>query len=90
MDSFGGGFTMLLRLDGEVNHHDRVLLHDANEHDESDEAVDVQVETEQHERQQRAKACRWQAGQNRDGMDEALIQNSKNDVDDDDGHDEQN
>ena len=32
-----------LRDDGKVNHHDRVLLHDADEHDEADETVNVQL-----------------------------------------------
>ena len=62
-----GVFAVIaLRDDGEVNHHDRVFLHDADEHDEADEAVDVQVNPENHQRQQRAESRRRQAGQNRE------------------------
>ena len=35
--------SLALRFQGEVDHHDRVLLHDANEHDQANERVDVQV-----------------------------------------------
>ena len=39
-----GAFAVMLRLDGEINHHDGVFLHDADEHDEADEAIDVQIQ----------------------------------------------
>ena len=32
-----------LRLDREVDHHDAVLLDEADEHDDADEGVDVQI-----------------------------------------------
>ena len=38
---------------------------------------------------QRAKSRRRQAGQNRQRMNETFVENSQNDVDDEDGHDEQ-
>ena len=38
---------LALRLESEVNHHDGVFLDDADQHDDSDEAVDVQVHIEQ-------------------------------------------
>ena len=41
------------------------------------------------QRQQRAKRRRGQAGQDRDRMDEALIENAEHDVDDDDRRREQ-
>ena len=45
-----------LRLEGEVNHHDAVLLHQADEHDDADEGVQAQVHAEDQQRQQRADA----------------------------------
>ena len=35
---------LALRDDGEVNHHDGIFLHDADEHDQADEAVNVQIQ----------------------------------------------
>ena len=90
MDRIRRAFAMVaLRIDGEVDHHDRVLLHDADEHDEADKTVDVQVEPKNHQRQQRAETGGRQAGQNGDRMDEAFVKDSEDDVDDQDGHDEQ-
>ncbi len=54
---------LALRVDGEINHHDGVFLHDADEHDEADEAVDVQINPKNHQRDQRAETRRRQAGQ---------------------------
>ena len=73
MNRLGGGFSTPLRFNGEVNHHDGVFLYDADEHDEAHKAVDVQVLMEKYQCQQRAKARRGQAGQNRDGMDETFV-----------------
>ncbi len=53
---------LTLRVDGEINHHDGVFLHDADQHDEADEAVDIQINPENHQGQQRAEARRGQAG----------------------------
>ena len=90
MDRIGGRFAVLaLRVDGEVNHHDGVFLHDADEHDEADETVDVQIKAKNHQRQQRAKSGRRQAGQNRERMDETFVENSEDDVDDENGNNEQ-
>ena len=55
-DRLGRRLVLLpLRLEREVDHHDGVLLHDADEHDHADEAVDVEIEAEEHERDQRAE-----------------------------------
>ena len=66
-------FAVMLRLDGEINHHDGVFLHDADEHDEADETIDVQIQMKQHQCQQRAEARRGQAGQNGQRMDETFV-----------------
>ena len=45
-----------LRFDREIDHHDRVLLHDSDQHDDADERVDIQLVVEQQQRGQRAHA----------------------------------
>ena len=42
-----------------------------------------------HQREQRAEAGRGQAGENRDRVDVALVQNAQHDVDHQDGDDQQ-
>ncbi len=46
-DGLGRRLASRLRLQGEVDHHDGVLLHDADQHDDPDEGVDVQVVAEE-------------------------------------------
>ena len=77
-----------LSVESDINHHDGIFLDNADEHDEADEGVDVEVETEKHQREQRAEAGGGQARENRDGMDEAFVENAKNDIDDHDGHEQ--
>ena len=78
-----------LRLEREVDHHDGVLFHDADQHDDSHERVKVQFLVKEQQRQQRADAGGGQAGKNRDGMNEAFVQNSQNDVDHQNGRHQQ-
>ena len=78
-----------LRLDREVDHHDRVLLHDADQHDDADEGVDAQVLLEDHQRQQRAEPGERQARQDRERVDEALVQDAEHEVDHQDREDQQ-
>ena len=47
---------LALRLQGEVDHHDGVLLDDADEQDDADQGDHAEVVAEQHQRQQRADA----------------------------------
>jgi len=89
VNRFGGGFPLPLRVNGEVNHHDGVFLDDADEHNEAHKAVDVQIQAEQNQRDQRAEARRRQAGQNGDGMNEAFVKDAQDEVDDKNGHNEQ-
>ncbi len=49
-----GVLPLPLRGDGEVDHHDGVLLHDAHQHDQADEGVEVEIDLEEHQRQQSA------------------------------------
>src|SRR5207253_3100293 len=63
--------------------------HDADKHDQADEGVDIQLEAENHQGQQRTKTGGRQAGQDRDGMNETFVKDSENDVNDQNGDDEQ-
>ena len=51
----GGGVAGALPLEREVDHHDRVLLDDADQHDDADDGDDAQILMEQHERGERAQ-----------------------------------
>ncbi len=73
----------------EIDHHDGVLLHHAEQHDDADERVKIELLVEQQQRQQRAEHRRRQAGKNRDGVNEALVQNAQHDVDHQNRHDQQ-
>src|SRR5215813_3308752 len=67
---------LALRFQGEIDHHDGVLLHDADEQDDADEGDDVEVRAEDLQSQDGPHARRGQRGQNGDGMDVALVQNA--------------
>jgi hypothetical protein len=73
----------LLRLSVErdVDHHDRVLLDDADQHQEADDGDHRQVDAEPASGEQCAERSRRQAGQDRQRVDEALIENAEHDVD---------
>ena len=47
--------VLALRFDREVDHHDAVLLHEPDEHDDADERVEAQLGPENHQREQRAE-----------------------------------
>ena len=47
-----------LRVQREVDHHNGILFHDANQHDDSDERVDVEFVVEQQQDGQGAQAGR--------------------------------
>ena len=70
-----------LGVEREVDHHDGVLLHDAHQQDDADQRHDGQVLAEPHQRQQRADAGRRQRGEDRQRMDEALVEHAEHDVD---------
>src|SRR5207237_51582 len=69
--------------------HDRVLLHDSDEHDQADETVNVQIHLEEVKSDQGSEDGRRQAGQNRQRVDVALIKDAQHDVDHEDGDAEQ-
>ena len=73
--------ALALALQREVHHHDAVLLHNADQQNDADDGHDAQVLLEKDEGQQRAHARRGQSGENRDGMNEALVENAEHDID---------
>ena len=75
-----GQALLALGLQRKVNHHDGVLLHDANEQDDADHRDDAQVQPRHDQGQQRTQARRGQGGQNRHRVDVALIQHAQHDI----------
>ena len=71
-----------LGCDGEVDEHDAVLLHDADEQDDADERDQTEIEMEQHQCRKRAHAGRRQSREDRQRMDVAFIKNAEDKIDD--------
>src|SRR6185437_9958834 len=78
-----------LRIDGEVDHQDRVLLYDADQQDDADQRDDRQVIAGHDQRQQGADPGRGERGEDRDRVDEALVQHPQHDVHDEHGRQQQ-
>ena len=74
---------LALGLQGKVDHHDGILLHDADEQDDADQRDDAQFGSGEQQRQNGAHAGRGQRGENRQRVDQALIENAEHDVDGD-------
>ena len=70
-----------LGVEREVDHHDRVLLDDADQQDDADQRDDAELDVEQHQRQHRADPGRRQGRQDRDRVDVALVEHAEHDVD---------
>jgi hypothetical protein len=84
-DRGGGGLSFATAfLDRHVDHHDAVLLDQSDEHDHTDERIDIQVASEQHQREQCTETRRWQARENRQRVNETLVQDAEDDVDHED------
>ena len=77
-------------LEREVDHHDRVLLHDADEKNDADEREHAELHVEDVQREQRAERGEGQARENRERVDEALVENAEHHVDHADGEDDEN
>ena len=73
----------------EVDHHDRVLLHDADQKNDADDGDDVEIVAGDHQGQQRAHAGRRQRRKDRHRMDVALVEHAQHDIDGDDGGEDQ-
>ncbi len=76
-----GQMARPFRIQREVDHHDGVLLDDADQQDHPDQRDDAEFGVEQHQRQHRADTRRGQRRQDGDRVDRAFIQNAQHDVD---------
>ena len=78
------GFPFLaFSLEGEVDHHDGVFLHNTDEQDDADQGNDTEFHLRNHQREQGADAGRRQGRNDGDGMDIALVKHTEHDVDSD-------
>ena len=77
------GRLVLLALGGErkVDHHDGVLLHDADKKDDADDRHDRELAAADQQGQDGAHAGRRQRRQDRDRVDVALVEDPEDDVD---------
>src|SRR5436190_5142210 len=75
---------MPLGFEREVDHHDGVLLDDAHQENDADQADHRQILPAQHQRQNGADARRRQRRQNGDGVNVTFIEHAEHDVDGDD------
>ena len=80
---------LALGFEREVDHHDGVLLHDADQQDDADERDDAELAAAEHQRQERADTGRRQRGENRDRVDVAFVEHAQHDVDRDQGGQDQ-
>ncbi len=70
-----GSFSLFaLGFQRKVNHHDGVLLHDADEQDDADDGHDGQFLFANHQRQQSAHAGRWQGGKDGNGVNITFVE----------------
>jgi hypothetical protein len=81
IDCFGAQMLLALGLQREVDHHDAVLLDDADQQDDADQRDHRQVEVEDHQHQQRADAGRRQRREDGQRVDVALVEHAEDDVD---------
>src|SRR5439155_1573429 len=81
--------TGLLRRQREVNHHDGVLLDDADQQDDADERDHAELRVADQQRQNGPDPGGGECGEDGDGMDVALIKYAQDDVDGDQGSENQ-
>ena len=80
---------MRSRVEREINHHDRVLLDDADQQDDADQRDHAEFRPANQQRENRADSRRRQRRENRDWMDVALVENAENDIHRDDRRENQ-
>jgi len=76
-------------LEGKVDHHDGILLHNTDEQNDADQGNHAEIDAGDEQGQQRAHAGRGQRRDDGDGVDVALIEHAQHDVDDDEGRQDQ-
>ena len=50
-------------LIGHIHHHDPILLHQPDQQDQTDEAIEIELCVEQDQDRQAPHRCRWQRGE---------------------------
>jgi len=89
-DSITWGLAVeALGIEGEVDEDDGIFFDDADEHEDTDEAVDIKFHFEEEEGEESAEACAGETGEDGDGVDETFVEDAEDEVDDEDGHDEE-
>ena len=73
-----------LGVEREVDHHDCVLFHDANQQDDSDQRDHSELTPTEQQRENRTDASGRQRRENRDRMNVALVEDAQHDVNSDD------
>ena len=82
VDRIGRVLSVLaLALQCKVDHHDSVFLHNADQQNDADDGDDAEVLLEKMSASNAPTPGRRQRGKNRDGMNEALVQDAEHDVD---------
>jgi len=80
-NGLGRRFTSLaFSLKRKIDNHDAVFLHDADQQDDSNDGHYGEILVANDKCEQRTDSCRRQGGQNRDRVNETLIENAQNDV----------
>ena len=92
--SLGNGISgalsfMPLSLKCEVDHHDRVLLHDADEQQDPDAGDHIEFASKEDQCKYGSYASRRQGREDGERMDVALVQDAKSEVDGGEGANEQ-
>ena len=72
--------TASLHLEGKVHHHDGVLLHDADEQDDSDHCHNGKLEPRDLKSQQGAQPGAGECGEDRNRMDQALVEHAEDNI----------
>ena len=86
---FGRQSFFAFGVQGEINHHDRILLHDPDQEDDADEGNEREIMVREDQGEQGPDAGRRQAGEYRYGMNVTFIKDTQDNVDDDDRRQDQ-
>lgn len=77
------------RFVSKVDHDDPVFHHNAEQHDHSYNSIEGKGLVKEHQTDEPAESCRWEGRHHGERRKEALIQNAKNDVYDEEGDEQE-
>ena len=90
VDRVGGRLAAgALGLEREVDHHDGVLLDDADQQNDADQGDHAELGAAEEQGEDGADAGGGQGGEDRDRVDVALVEDAEDDVDGDEGGEDQ-